>query len=130
MIGTVDPDTGFVADLDEIDGALDAVVGPWAEADLNVAVPAVASEAIMPSTEALAGYVFHQLEPLIGGSCRLEQVSVFESDDLGADYPARVAPVAEADPDAGMDGGEDADPDADTDSALMSTTAEARRIER
>jgi len=90
VVGAIDVDTGFVADLGAIDRALDAVVGPWAGADLNVVVPAVATEMIMPSTESLAGHIYHEMESILGESTALEQVIVFESDDLGAEYPARI----------------------------------------
>lgn len=86
--GPLDPRTGFVTDLVTLDGALDELVGPWDDGDLNESIPEVRAGDLSPSTESLAQWVFERLAPRISPPARLERVGVFESPDLGAEYPA------------------------------------------
>lgn len=86
--GPIAAETGFVTDLGALDAALAALVGAWSDGDLNALVPEVASGELNPSTESLARWLFERLAPHIAPPARLERVAVFESDELGAEYPA------------------------------------------
>lgn len=86
--GPIDADTGFVTDLAALDEALEALLGAWADGDLNERVPEVRSGEMSPSTESLARWIFQHLAPAVSPPARLERVAVFESPDLGAEYPA------------------------------------------
>jgi 6-pyruvoyltetrahydropterin/6-carboxytetrahydropterin synthase len=87
-VGPIDPQTGFSVDLTELDTAVEALTSDWNGGDLNVLIPEVASGAIMPSTESLARWVYEQLVDRMGGPSRLERVTLFESPEVGAEYPA------------------------------------------
>jgi 6-pyruvoyltetrahydropterin/6-carboxytetrahydropterin synthase len=88
VCGPLDPETGFVTDLGALDDALAALVGAWSDGDLNALVPEVASDDLNPSTESLARWIFERLASRIASPARLERVAVFESRELGAEYPA------------------------------------------
>ncbi len=88
VCGPLDSDTGFVTDLDALDAALSSLVGAWTDGDLNRLIPEAASGRLNPSTESLARWLFERLSASIAPPARLERVAVFESDDLGAEYPA------------------------------------------
>jgi 6-pyruvoyltetrahydropterin/6-carboxytetrahydropterin synthase len=86
--GPIDPDTGWVVDLGVLDAALGRLTAEWDGGDLNHLIPEVADGLLMPSTEELARWIFTRLEGRLGSSTMLVQVRVFESDALGATYPA------------------------------------------
>ncbi len=86
--GPVDAATGFVTDLEALDDAIERLVGGWAGGDLNELVPEAAAGELSPSTESLARWLFERLKPALDPPARLERVAVFESPDLGAEYPA------------------------------------------
>jgi len=86
--GPFDPRAGFVTDLVALDGALEELVGTWDGGDLNESISEVRSGDVSPSTESLARWVFERLAPLVPPPAHLERVAVFESPDLGAEYPA------------------------------------------
>lgn len=86
--GTIDPSTGWVVDLAALDGVLRSLLGAWDGGDLNALIPEVAAGRVMPSTEVLAEWIYERLAPRMLGGARLAEVRVFESDELGAAYPA------------------------------------------
>jgi len=88
VAGPIRPETGWVVDLDALDRAIADVVDGLDGEDLNAAIPEVATGEIMPSTEALARWLYSRLEPSIRAPARLARVRLFESPDLGAAYPA------------------------------------------
>lgn len=88
VAGPVDPDTGWLMDLRDLDGTLDRLMRGWDGGDLNALVPPVARGAIQPSTEALAGWLYEELHGRVAKPARLVEVRVFESPDLGACFPA------------------------------------------
>lgn len=90
VLGPPDPATGFVVDLTVLDRALDRVVGPWAGADLNESIAEVRDGRLQPSTESLARWIHDQLSGEIPPPARLGAVEVWESEDLGGRFPARV----------------------------------------
>ena len=85
--GPVDPDTGFVVDLAQLDALLKGeVVEPLDQRDLTEAVPDFRPGAALPTTENLARWIWDRLEGRVPGTAVLERVRVFESEDLGAEY--------------------------------------------
>ena len=87
VVGSTDA-SGFVVDLEALDDALEQVTHGFHEGDLNQAIPEVASGEVQPSTEALARWAFHRLTSLVKPPARVVRVAVFESPELGAEYPA------------------------------------------
>jgi len=87
VVGEVDPETGWVVDLQALDAALARLTRDWDGGDLNAVVPSVAAGEMTPSTENLARWIFGEIEPRVPSSARLAHVEVFESGDLGARYP-------------------------------------------
>jgi 6-pyruvoyltetrahydropterin/6-carboxytetrahydropterin synthase len=88
VVGPLDPATGFLVDLSLLDDALERVVGPWAGADLNESIAEVRSGALQPSTESLARWLHDRLAAEIPPPARLGAVEIWESEDLGARFPA------------------------------------------
>lgn len=88
VAGEIDPETGFVVDLRAIDTVLHDLVGDWRGSDLNERIPEVKGGTMQPSTEAIARWLHERLSPRIPGAARLHRVHVWESEDLGARYPA------------------------------------------
>ncbi len=87
MAGSIDPITGWLVDLRAVDTALEELLGPWGDGDLNVEIPEVSSGELQPSTENLARWIFTRLSLLLEAGTSLLEVRVFESPDLGASYP-------------------------------------------
>ena len=88
VAGPIHGDTGWVVDLGFLDEAIASLTDAMDGGDLNAVIPEVAAGEIMPSTEALARWLFLRLEPMIPSPARLARVRLFESPDLGAAYPA------------------------------------------
>ncbi len=88
VCGPIDTRTGFITDLQALDAAVSELVGRWRGGDLNALIPEAAAGALNPSTESLARWIFRRLEARIAAPARLERVAVFESPDLGAEFPA------------------------------------------
>ncbi len=85
--GPIDPETGFVVDLGELDALLrDEVVEPLDQQELTEAIPAFRPGEEIPSTEALARHLFHTLRGGVPGPARLVLVRLHESDALAAEY--------------------------------------------
>jgi 6-pyruvoyltetrahydropterin/6-carboxytetrahydropterin synthase len=87
LAGPIDPTTGWIVDLTEVDRAVKELLGSWDGGDLNAEIPEVASGELQPSTENLARWIFTRLSPLPGAGISLLEVRVFESPELGAAYP-------------------------------------------
>jgi len=86
--GPGDRETGFVVDLGLLDGALERVLGDWEGRDLAECIPEIAAGAMQPSTESLARWLHGRLDREVPPPARVASVEVWESDDLGARYPA------------------------------------------
>lgn len=87
--GPIDPETGFVVDLGALDRLLaERIVDRLDSRELTETVPEFRPGEEVPSTEALARWVFGQLEDRIPGDARLVRVRVEESGTLAAEYPA------------------------------------------
>lgn len=83
--GDVDPETGFLVDLGDLDRVLAEVVAPLEGRELNEVVPEIREGRMQPSTEELALWFWRRLEGKIPGRARLERVRLHESDGLAAE---------------------------------------------
>ncbi|HEX4924124.1 MAG TPA: 6-carboxytetrahydropterin synthase [Bdellovibrionales bacterium] len=82
--GPVDPQTGMVINLRDVDLILKDVLKPLDHHHLNFDVPEFKSA--VPTTENIAKYCFDRIaEKLVGTPVRLSQVRLFEGDDLWVD---------------------------------------------
>lgn len=82
--GPMEPDTGFVMSLDDLDRALRDIVDPLRNGDLNALVPPVAQGSTLASCEALAHWFGGRIAEALPEGVELERVALDESDDLGA----------------------------------------------
>ncbi len=87
VAGPIRAETGWVVNLGSLDDAIASVTTALDGADLNTAIPEVGTGEIMPSTEALARWLFLRLKPAVPSPARLARIRLFESPDLGAAYP-------------------------------------------
>lgn len=90
VVGPPDPDTGWVVDLGALDASLAATTEGWEGGDLNERIDDVANGAMLPSTEALARWLFRALSPMVPEPARLDRVRVAESTELAAEYPGSL----------------------------------------
>lgn len=82
----IDPDTGMVMDLAELDRILDAeVVSRFHHRHINVAVEAFGPGQAIPTTENLAAFILEKVRPLLPHGVRVHRVRVHEDRDLWAD---------------------------------------------
>jgi 6-pyruvoyltetrahydropterin/6-carboxytetrahydropterin synthase len=85
--GEIDPLTGFLVDLVELDRVLkEEVVARLDQRSLNDAIPEVREGRMVPTTESLARWFWRVLEGRIPGLASLDRVRVFESGTLAAEY--------------------------------------------
>lgn len=84
--GEMDPETGMVVELEELDRLLRRrVVEPMDHAFLNE-LPEFADGGGLPTTENLARAIWERLETGLPAGCRLVRVRVAEDSRLWADY--------------------------------------------
>jgi 6-pyruvoyltetrahydropterin/6-carboxytetrahydropterin synthase len=90
--GEVDPDTGMVMNLREIDAILNAeVISRLDHRHLNEELPEWRDK--VPTTENLAASIWERLEPrLARPNARLQRIRVYESPDIYADCFGDHAP--------------------------------------
>ncbi len=82
--GEIDPVTGMVIDLGEIDRVLQAeVVDRFDHRNINLDVPEFAEGKLIPTGENLARFVFERLDTALG-SRRVVTVQIDEDDSLSA----------------------------------------------
>ena len=87
--GGIDPRTGMVIDLGELDRLLEEEVsGPMDHAFLND-LPEFDDEGRVPTTENLARVVWSRLAPRLPADCRLVRVRIHEDRDLWSDYTGK-----------------------------------------
>jgi 6-pyruvoyltetrahydropterin/6-carboxytetrahydropterin synthase len=85
--GPLDPMTGFVVDL----GQLDALVGKLVverldHQHLNSALPEFAAGRANPSSEALVGWIHDQLAPALPAGVAMVRLRLEEDEDLAAEW--------------------------------------------
>lgn len=84
--GEIDPETGMVVDLAELDRVLRRQIEePFHHAFLND-LPDFAAERAVPTTENIARVVWERVSPNLPDGCRLTRVRVREERDLWAEY--------------------------------------------
>lgn len=87
--GEVDPATGFVVDLGELDRRVrDQVLEILDHSHLNESVPEFAAGKSIPSSENLVIWVKARLQDGLPEGCRLVGIRVAEDDDLAAEWCA------------------------------------------
>lgn len=92
VAGEVDPATGFVVDLGELDRLVSRhVLEPLDHSHLNESVPEFAAGKAIPSSENLALWVRNRLQEDLPKGCRLVGIRVAEDDDLAAEWRADPA---------------------------------------
>lgn len=87
--GRVDPLTGFLVDLGELDGLVsEAVLEPLDHRHLNEALPEFAAGALIPTSENLLGWIHRQLSEALPAGVRLVRLRLEEDEDLAAEWCA------------------------------------------
>ncbi|HLX08800.1 MAG TPA: 6-carboxytetrahydropterin synthase [Thermoanaerobaculia bacterium] len=87
--GPLDPLTGFVADLGQLDALVaDLVLERLDHQHLNAAVPEFAAGALNPSSEALVRWIHDQLAPALPAGVGLARLRLEEDEDLAAEWHA------------------------------------------
>jgi 6-pyruvoyl-tetrahydropterin synthase len=88
--GPPDSETGFVVELTALDALLAETLAPFRSGDLNEAIPEVRDGKVLPCTEALAAWIWEKLDGRLPGSASLQRVTVWESEELGAEVVGSV----------------------------------------
>jgi 6-pyruvoyltetrahydropterin/6-carboxytetrahydropterin synthase len=87
VTGTLDPVTGFVADLGALDRALQAEVRDrFDHSNINLDVPEFADGALMPTGENLARFICERVQQALGAAARVTRVTVAEDATLSATH--------------------------------------------
>ena len=87
--GEIDPQTGFVADLGELDALVQArVIEPLDHRHLNSAVAEFGPGAAVPTSENLALWIRDRLAGDLPRGAQLARVRVEEDEDLAAEWEA------------------------------------------
>lgn len=84
--GEIDPETGMVVDLTELDGILRRQVEERFDHAFLNDLSDFAGETSIPTTENVARVVWERVAPRLPEGARLERVRVREERDLWADY--------------------------------------------
>lgn len=84
--GEIDPETGFIVSLDELDGILATEVKDrFDHRNINLDVPEFAEGLLIPTGENLARYLYERLSDRLGGH-RVLAVTIVEDATLSATY--------------------------------------------
>jgi 6-pyruvoyltetrahydropterin/6-carboxytetrahydropterin synthase len=87
VTGTVDPVTGFVADLAVLDGVLQGEVRErFDHSNINLDVPEFADGRLVPTGENLARFIAERVQGALGAAARVTRVIVAEDATLSATY--------------------------------------------
>jgi 6-pyruvoyltetrahydropterin/6-carboxytetrahydropterin synthase len=85
--GEVDPQTGFLIDLAQLDGVLESEVrARFDHSNINLDVPEFADGGLIPSGENLARFICERVQAALGGTTRVVSVSVAEDSSLAATF--------------------------------------------
>ncbi len=85
--GEIDPVTGFVADLGELDAILaEEVRGRFDHRNINLEVAEFADGLLVPTGENLARYIFERVTARMSPPARVSKVTVSEDQTLSATY--------------------------------------------
>ena len=87
VTGTVDPVTGFVADLGVLDAVLHREVRERLDhANINLDLPEFGDGKLMPTGENLARFIAERVQAGLGDAARVTRVTVAEDSTLSATY--------------------------------------------
>ena len=87
VTGTVDADTGFVADLALLDAALQQEVRErFDHHNINLDVPEFGADGMIPTGENLARFICERVQRALGASPRVVRVVVAEDSTLTATF--------------------------------------------
>ena len=87
VAGDIDPLTGFIADLGELDAILaDEVKDRFDHRNINVDVPEFHDGKLIPSGENLARFIFDRVAMRLPDSVRIHSVKIAEDRTLSATY--------------------------------------------
>jgi 6-pyruvoyltetrahydropterin/6-carboxytetrahydropterin synthase len=87
--GEIDPVTGFVIDLGQLDSLVtERVVERLDHQHLNSALPEFAAGGAIPSSESLVRWVHEQLAEALPEGARLVRLRLAEDEDLAAEWTA------------------------------------------
>ena len=85
--GSIDPLTGFIVDLGELDRILaDEVKNRFDHRNINVDVPEFADGELVPSGENLARFIFDRVQLRLPDSVMIDSVKIAEDGTLSATY--------------------------------------------
>ena len=85
--GEIDPSTGFVFDLGELDRILSAeVTDRFDHRNINTDIPEFAEGRMIPTGENLARFVYEMLKTKLPPALALADVTIHEDDTLSASY--------------------------------------------
>lgn len=87
VMGEIDPATGFVVDLGELDALVQReVLARVDHQHLNHALPEFAPGAAIPSSENLLLWIASRLEPAMPAGVTLDRLRLAEDEDLAAEW--------------------------------------------
>ena len=87
LSGDIDPMTGFVVDLGQLDNILaEEVKTRFDHRNINLDVPEFADGKLVPSGENIARFIFVRVAPRLPGGVTLESVTIAEDQTLSASY--------------------------------------------
>ncbi|MBX3022288.1 MAG: 6-carboxytetrahydropterin synthase [Bdellovibrionales bacterium] len=81
--GPVDPVTGMILNLIDVDAALDKVVAPLQGKHLNLEIAEFKDK--VPTTELLAAYLFERVRAEVHAPVKLAKLRLYEYEDLWVD---------------------------------------------
>ena len=85
VTGSVDPVTGMVIPLDELDGVLThEVMDRFDHRNINLEVAEFGDGRLTPTTENLARFILERVQGALGNRVRVTEVRLDEDDSLGA----------------------------------------------
>lgn len=89
VAGAIDPVTGFIVDLGQLDAILRReVIQKLDHRNINVDVPEFADGKLVPSGENLAQFVLEHVQSAIGPETRVVSVTIAEDETLSSTYAA------------------------------------------
>jgi 6-pyruvoyltetrahydropterin/6-carboxytetrahydropterin synthase len=87
--GEIDPETGFVVDLGQLDGLVqEHVVERLDHQHLNAALPEFGAGRSIPSSENLVRWIHGELADRLPPGSRLDRLRLEEDEDLAAEWTA------------------------------------------
>jgi 6-pyruvoyltetrahydropterin/6-carboxytetrahydropterin synthase len=89
FLGPIDPESGMVMNLAEVDQIMKITVLPLDHHHLNFDVAEFKSQ--VPTTENIAKYCFEKLDGLVPEGVELYKVRLYEAEDLWVDYGSSLS---------------------------------------